>query len=135
MNKTLFVFLLALSSFVFSACDDKDETAPVTTGTVYFVFENEIDGQPIQTGNLNYTNAAGNVYSVDELLYYISNITFVKSDGSEFKAPNYELIDESKRQRNARACFIVGEGNELNIVLHSFAKGKSFTVGHFNFHW
>jgi hypothetical protein len=97
--KRLLILVLA-ASFLMVSCNDKtDDPVPVTTGTVYFVFKNEIDGQPIQTGSISYTNEAGNVYSVDELEYYISNMTFIKSDGSEFKAPeNYELIDESKNE-------------------------------------
>jgi hypothetical protein len=90
---TLLPFLLLFT--IFSACK-KDKEEPTPYGIAYFVFSNTVDGQPVQLGVMNYTNDAGNTYSIDILKYYISNMVFVRDDNSEVKAENYELIDESK---------------------------------------
>lgn len=96
--KNLIVVMAATILFGMGCDKVSDEVQPpiATKGNVVFVFKNTVDGNLIQTGNISYVNEAGNQYSVDVLKYYISNITFIKADGSEFKAPNYELIDESK---------------------------------------
>jgi len=91
--------LILIATFIvsLSSCKD-DDPAPVPvepTGTVYFRFDNVIDGQPVTYGDLTYTNEAGNVYSVDMLKYYISNIVFIKEDNTPVAVSNYELIDES----------------------------------------
>ena len=94
-----FNILLLITTFIISlsSCKD-DDPAPVPvdpTGTVYFRFDNVIDGQPVTYGDLIYINEAGNVYSVDMLKYYISNIVFIKDDNTPVAVSNYELIDES----------------------------------------
>jgi len=93
LNFIVFSSLIIL----FAGCkDDKDnDPVPVTNGNVYIVFENIVDGQPVEFGNLSYTNEAGNTYSVDMLKYYISNLVFVKFDNSLYPLSNYELIDET----------------------------------------
>lgn len=96
IKNSILVFVIAFACCAFSSCkDDNDVATPVTTGAVYLLFKNVVNGQPLNMGNLAHTNAAGNVYSVDELKYYISNITFIKNDGTSFKAPNYELVNEA----------------------------------------
>src|SRR5688572_6423976 len=95
----IYIAFIMIISFIISSCkydEPEPEPIPVTIGNVQFRFINEIDGQSIQAGNISYTNEAGNVYSVDELFYYISNMTFIKDDGTEYKTiENYELIDHN----------------------------------------
>ena len=57
-----------------------------TNADLRVTFVNEVDGKPITFGGLNYTNAAGNNYSVDLLKYYISDFTLVESGrfGNQF---------------------------------------------------
>jgi len=93
-NKLLLLLVVTVSVLFFNACDDDSDMPAPTSGTVNFVFKNEVDGQLIQQNSMIYSNTAGNSYSVTLLKYYISNITFVNSDGSEFVAPNYELVDD-----------------------------------------
>ncbi len=77
-----------------------------------------MDGQPIETGALNYTNDAGNVYSVTMLKYYISNLTFINSNGTEFKAPNYELINiDSANSKTFAVNVPFGDYNALRFYM------------------
>lgn len=82
---------------LFNSCK-KDETDPepsptASTGTINFRINNQVDGQAIQFGQKIYTNAAGNVYQVDLLKYYLSHFTLIKSDGTEYNLNNHELIN------------------------------------------
>jgi hypothetical protein len=105
MNKYLYVLVLVAASFTLVSCDRESEVHPYpATGKVKFIFINEVDNQAIQDSSMIYTNEAGNNYSVTLLKYYISNITFTKSDGTEFKAPNYELVDEDSI--NSKSFFV-----------------------------
>jgi hypothetical protein len=45
-----------------------------------FVFKHNINGYELQKGVMNYTNQAGNLYQVDELQYFISEITLKTAD-------------------------------------------------------
>ncbi|MDQ3049833.1 MAG: hypothetical protein M3Q95_02990 [Bacteroidota bacterium] len=97
MNRNILLLLVTLLAFSWSSCnnDTDDDMKPALT-TVNFIFVNEIDMQPIAAGSVNNYNASGNQYSVTLLKYYISNITFRKSDGTIYRAPNYELVTEGE---------------------------------------
>ncbi len=96
MIRNLVTVSILLIVIALSSCkSDKDEMKPETT-TVNFIFINEISGQTITPGSMNYVNLAGNQYSVTLLKYYISNITFRKADGTIYRAPNYELVTEGE---------------------------------------
>jgi hypothetical protein len=53
------IALFAVAVLTFTGWKDDDNT-PADTGNVTFSIANEIGGQPIQLGQLIYTNAAGN---------------------------------------------------------------------------
>jgi hypothetical protein len=130
MNKI--ILLLMLLPVIITGCKNDDDPAPVpapSKGNVVFVFKNEADGLPIQTGNINITNEAGNVYSVDILKYYISNITFIKSDGTEFKAPNYELIIQDSAQTNYFTVADVPFGNYTSLRFFMGVDSTINTIG------
>lgn len=89
---------IVFTMLVLASCK-KEENEPNNSPTpspvtdVSIKFKNQIDGQDIQFGKMIYTNAAGNMYQVDLLKYYVSNIVLVKNDGSEFALNNYDLIN------------------------------------------
>ncbi len=95
MKSTGLLFLMFVVLFGMSC---KQPKAPVPTpsnptGNVIINFKNQAGGVDIVQGQLSYTNASGNKYSVDLLKYYISNVILVKDDGTEFKLNNYDLIN------------------------------------------
>jgi hypothetical protein len=59
--------------------------------TVYL--KNVIDSKKINFGVLEFANKAGNTYSVSELKYYISEISFTKDDGKIVSSTQVSLID------------------------------------------
>lgn len=89
MKKNLVLFLFAVLTL--SAC--KKNPAPPTKGKLTIKFNHQINGQALTNGQLNYTNAAGNKYSVSLFKYFISNVVLVKDDNTEVKLNNYDLIN------------------------------------------
>jgi len=82
----------------FASCKDKTETpepakTTATSGNVSVLFANEVDGQALELGKMQYTNAAGNMYQVDLLKYYVTNVILVKSDNTELAVGNFDLMN------------------------------------------
>src|SRR5690349_9141965 len=91
------VFATSIAVLVLASCKKSDDNTNTTAtspyGKVAVTFSNEVDGQPLNIRNTVYTNAAGNQYSVNALLYYITNFTLVKEDGTEKNFKNYKLVN------------------------------------------
>lgn len=79
MNKTAFLFIPVLAGIMFlSFSCGKDKVKSVSP---HFFFKHNVDGAELQRGVINYTNLAGNVYQVDELQYFISEVKLTTSAG------------------------------------------------------
>lgn len=69
-------------------------------GEVVFSFEQYAGDVELNLKSLSdfpYTNAAGNVFRVDDYKYYVSNIRLIAEDGTEYADPeSYFLIDGQK---------------------------------------
>ncbi len=90
MNKHRFYWVLALSGIIFiiASCgkDNVKNVAP------QFVFKHNVNGTELQRGIMKYTNTAGNIYEVDELQYFISEITLKTADGQSVKIKSDSAI-------------------------------------------
>jgi hypothetical protein len=91
------VTAFAFGAMLLQSCkkDSNDNNNVSAYGSIEMRVSNNVDGQPITLGAMNYTNAAGNLYRVDLLKYYMTNVTLVKADGTEKNYKNYNLVDES----------------------------------------
>jgi hypothetical protein len=85
-----------------SACQKKDTVPPVSeTPVPKEVGKVAVDVSPaFGSEDLQYSkyyfNAAGDSVNVTRFAYYVSNVVFVKSDGSSFAEPeSYHLLDHS----------------------------------------
>ena len=79
--KIIFCFLLGLSIL---SCKKENDPAPVVpSGKVVFSIDHCVNGEPVRKNELVYTNAAGNEYLITEIMYFISDITFYRSDGTK----------------------------------------------------
>jgi hypothetical protein len=75
------VMLLLL--LLFTGCKKCDDPIPyVPSGTIVFSVDHQVDGEPLKLNEQVYTNAAGNEYLITDVRYFISDITFYRSDGS-----------------------------------------------------
>jgi hypothetical protein len=79
----IWVCVILLAGLSVTSCKPDDDPAPVDpAGKVVFHVEHQVDGSPLQKNSLIYTNAAGNQYMVNEVMYFISDITFHKAGGT-----------------------------------------------------
>lgn len=89
--------MVFLFSITFLSCTEKvDEAITKSPGKLVINFEHYIDNLPFVKNSFSYTNAAGNIYSVRSVRYFISDVNLYKSDGSIKKIDdwtNYFYID------------------------------------------
>jgi len=87
-----FIIGILISILLISACqeDDPPATPEDNTGKITLKFYHEINGYGINFDTLIYQNAAGNQYLINEIQYFISDVTLYNNDGSEL------LIDDWK---------------------------------------
>lgn len=81
---------------MFIGCSDDDGNAPIQEVAVDFAFTQNWDGAPIVNADYEvteYTNEHGEVLTLSKLVYLISDIEFVASDGTVYTAGDYNLID------------------------------------------
>jgi len=82
MNSRTYQINFVLITFLFLLVSCKDENVePVQP---HFVFKTNVDGNQLEKGVMKYTNKTGNIYQVDELQYFISEIQFTTTDGQVF---------------------------------------------------
>ncbi len=110
---------LAFIAFVsLTACKKKITEEPAkaipSSANVDLLFSNEVDGQPIEFGKMQYTNAAGNMYQIDLLKYYVTNVKLVRADSTFVSLENYDLINAA----DLSTCVI----NGLNIPNGTYTK-------------
>jgi hypothetical protein len=82
----LIPLFLAIGIIIISCKKDVITTIKVapakdTTGNVTLSFAHYVNGNPVQLDTMIYTNAAGNLYEIDDFKYFISNVQFHKSNG------------------------------------------------------
>ncbi len=117
--------LIAATLFITSCKKDKTLVPPANEpvpqkANVTFQFNNQVGGMDIEMGKMQYMNAAGNAYQIDLLKYYVTNVTLVKSDNTEIKVGNFDLINAA----DLSTCVV----NAPNIPNGTYTKIK-FNVG------
>lgn len=82
--KRKFTCLLALIMIAVSfGCNDNDDPdVKEPSGKLVFNFLHTIDDEPIVFDTAKYVNEAGNIYEVNELQYFISDVTLHSSTGT-----------------------------------------------------
>lgn len=93
------ILLLSLFATVIIGCRDPQNTIvePEVTNEMHFMFQNYFGADAIVLNTGEYTNLQGEDLKIDKLKYWITNIKFVKADGTEYAEPeSYRLLDASK---------------------------------------
>lgn len=77
--------LSVLSMLFLSKCkkDKEQENTDKNVGHIIFEFAHYVDAKPLKKDTMKYVNAAGNTYMVSEVMYFISDVTLHKSDGTK----------------------------------------------------
>ena len=111
----LFFFLLPL---LFFGCKE-DETI---VGIVDFEVDYVVDNDSLEFDVIRYVNEAGNGYGVSRLEYYISDITFLKSDAVKFQSSYIHYANARVSSTNSFSLPAIPEGDydciELTIGLN-----------------
>jgi hypothetical protein len=76
------IFILVILIICLAGCNDKtDFPEPVKFGKITISFNHVENGQPLLYDTLMYMNDAGNPYLVNEIQYFISDLTLYRNDG------------------------------------------------------
>jgi len=89
MKKYLALVLL----LIITSCKKDEDTTPVETSSLSLNLSFKSGSTPLLFDTINYTNAAGNQYSVSRLQFYISNIQLIKPDSSLVDISDYSYVD------------------------------------------
>jgi hypothetical protein len=93
MKTRSYLLLVCLSIFTF-ACKE-DDNQPAGNGNLRIEFENVVGNQSLQLGDQTYTNASDEPYTISQFMYYVSNFTLTKKDGSNYQIPDsYFLVNQ-----------------------------------------
>ncbi len=144
-NKTVCIIFLTLILpvlFWSSGCTSKTETSYPKTGKLKLLFSHEIDQNPIVFDTMRYTNTAGNRYLINEIQYFISDVTLHGIDGSTWlldawedihyvdtdlpDTHSYGLIDEIIPNDYASISFTFGINETKNQTLMFVNPPESF---------
>lgn len=126
MNKILTFLIIP---FVILSCGTKKpiEVDVPQTAAVVIKMEHNTQGKSLELDSLKYTNEAGNLYSINVLKYYMTNVKLVKTDGSEVILGTYNLIDAFDVARNQFTLKSVPNGSYTAL---KFLLGVDYTNNH-----
>jgi hypothetical protein len=95
--KFKFLCLAAASLSIFNSCKKDDPViVPEHKGNVAVEFQNYVGSQPLNmsAAGYPYVNANNDAFKVSMYKYYVSNIKFINSNGTEYAEPeSYHLIN------------------------------------------
>ncbi len=85
MKRYSYVLLLVSCVCLFKGCnkEEDEKKAYDSTGHIVLNFAHYVDGKSLVKDTMKYINAAGNSYLVSQLMYFISEVTLHKSDGTK----------------------------------------------------
>lgn len=107
------VALVAIGAW--AGCDDGSQPPPATTGTVTLLFDHAVAGDSLVLHVQRYTNAAGNLYDVNELRYYVSDAKLVRSDGSAVAVGDVHYRDAAVTTTRAWVLSNVPNGEYVKL--------------------
>lgn len=129
-----FALLLSAAGFITTGCKKKKEDNPPATpkGELELYFNPVVNTSDLIFGN-TYTNGAGNAYKVTEFKLYISEVTFVREDGSEYRDNGIYLANMSDLTVKNTIAKTAHGGKGVKITVPNVPagtyKGIRFTIG------
>ena len=101
MKKTyLRILIIAITGILSCEKDTPPTVIQVTTNDVSITFNNIVNGKTISSSDTNYRNAAGNLYTISLLKYYVTNLVLVDENNKEWFAKNYNLVNIDEPAQN-----------------------------------
>jgi hypothetical protein len=115
VSQISFIILLVVA---FASCK-KSGNDPVPLVNATFNFEHFVDNEQVQFNNIRYTNAFGNLYSVETIKYFVSDITLHMQDGVDvfFDEEHYiDALDPSTTSFTPSGKFVPGEVIAISFI-------------------
>jgi hypothetical protein len=116
-----------------SCTKGEDPVIETSSGTIVFSIDHRVNGQPLKENELIYTNAAGNDYMVTDLMYFISDVTFYRNDGTRKMVNDWKdifYVDEHIPETKTIRFYDkipAGSYDSINFIFGiSSSKNKSF---------
>ncbi len=72
--KTIFFTIFAIIALLFSACEREKPLSEIKSKQLSIVFEHHFQGENVILDTLIYTNAANNLFLINEIKYFISDV-------------------------------------------------------------
>ena len=116
----LSTLIIAVTLLLSCEKDNPPPVATVATTNVSITFNNTVNGKTISSSDTNYRNAAGNLYSINILKYYVTNMVLVDENNKEWFAKNYNLINIDEPTQNT---FILSGVPNTNYTKMKFMLG------------
>lgn len=125
INNIYFMALAIFSQTIFSSCTKDHDHDPVSgKGSISLEFDNVVGGAQLQLDSTGqtFTNGHGEKFSVTQLNYYVSNISFRKTDGSIFTVPqdsSYFMVRENdaESQEIMIPNLPIGDYNQVTFTI------------------
>lgn len=111
--------LLILTILALGSCKKKETTEEiqpeVTSGSVNFNLKYTVDGAVLLFDTINYTNQAGNQYSISKLVYYLSNFSFKNTNGSTYESHSLHYVDAQRLSSNQFMLEGIPNGDYVSV--------------------
>lgn len=124
MKKAGYIIVILGTALVLSGCKKNTGTTgnpDADLAALTVEFDHIVGGQNLILNNVNYINAAGEMYTIERVQYFISNIQLAKADGSAYTVnqdSSYFLINEADAaSRLAKVKIPEGDYTTLSFVL------------------
>lgn len=90
MNKYFIIFILLAG--IVTGCKKHPEPMPQNDGKINIHFVHRVNDNPLVNNSMSYVNEAGNVYEIDELRYFISDVTLTTRKGDKLPIDDQKVI-------------------------------------------
>jgi hypothetical protein len=89
IQNKLFVLLTFLILITLLSCEKPEPIQEVPSGKIQFSFQHFYNGEAIVYDTLMYENQAGNKLMINEIQYFISDVTLMHENGTEVKIKDW----------------------------------------------
>lgn len=121
MNNSIKFLVLAALSLSLGSCKKEENTSTGKAGKMVLEFNNKVGSADLKMDGTNYTNAAGETFTVSKFNYYISNIKLNNDKGGQFaENESYHLVQHNDAGSKSVQLNEVPAGNYQSIT---------FTIG------
>lgn len=86
--------LVFLGLILISSC--KKTEVPPRFSSLIFEINHNVDGESVSLDPFQFSNDAGNLYTITDYKYYLSNIQFISNNGEIYTDPAIHLVDIKK---------------------------------------